>query len=90
MAKMKYADMPRDVSIDNFPSLNVSEVTLSQKYLFNVFNLLDIISFVVFKIVSTVIVPFIHLCYPIIGTWVYTNINYNIVGIFFINKNLNR
>lgn len=29
MAKMRYADMPRDVSIDNFPSLNVSEVTLS-------------------------------------------------------------
>jgi len=32
MAKMRYADMPRDVSIDNFPSLNVSEVTLSQIY----------------------------------------------------------
>jgi hypothetical protein len=29
MAKMRYSDMPRDVSIDNFPSLNVSEVTLS-------------------------------------------------------------
>lgn len=29
MAEMRYADMPRDVSIDNFPSLNVSEVTLS-------------------------------------------------------------
>lgn len=28
MAKMRYADIPKDVSIDNFPSLNVSEVTL--------------------------------------------------------------
>lgn len=29
MAKMRYADIPKDVSVDNFPSLNVSEVTLS-------------------------------------------------------------
>lgn len=29
MAKMRYADIPKDVSIDNFPSLNVSEVILS-------------------------------------------------------------
>lgn len=35
MAKMRYADIPKDVSIDNFPSLNVSEVTLSLiKYLY--------------------------------------------------------
>lgn len=85
---MRYADMPRDVSIDNFPSLNVSEVTLSQQYSFNVFNLLDIISFVVFKIVSIVILQCIHLCYPIIGTWVYTKTNYNIVGIFFFKQKL--
>ncbi|XP_060853922.1 ras-specific guanine nucleotide-releasing factor RalGPS2-like isoform X1 [Rhopalosiphum padi] len=32
MAKMRYADMPRDVSIDNFPSLNVSEKVKSKAY----------------------------------------------------------
>ncbi|XP_050419747.1 ras-specific guanine nucleotide-releasing factor RalGPS1-like isoform X2 [Adelges cooleyi] len=32
MAKMRYAEMPRDVSIDNFPSLNVSEKVKSKAH----------------------------------------------------------
>lgn len=58
MARMRYAEMPRDVSIDSFPSLNVSEVTLSLIYIIiNYLIFLNLLtSFIVLQFFCVVLV----------------------------------
>lgn len=74
MAKMRYADMPRDVSIDNFPSLNVSEVIITIQFIFiKSFN-----TFFQLPCYGKYFPRYVHLCLDYIVKYTYLNLVFNL------------